>query len=63
MCPDRTVTNVALLGPYMHDGSIELLPDAIEFELYSRTEQNYPLVLTEDERADLLQFLEALTSR
>jgi cytochrome c peroxidase len=58
-----SLRNVALLGPYMHDGSVAQLPQAIEFELYSRTEQNYPLVLTEDERADLLQFLEALTSR
>jgi cytochrome c peroxidase len=58
-----SLRNVALLGPYMHDGSIALLPQAIEIELYSRTQQNYPLVLTEDERADLLQFLEALTSR
>ena len=58
-----SLRNVALLGPYMHDGSIALLPQAIELELYSRTAQNYPLVLTEDERADLLQFLEALTSR
>jgi cytochrome c peroxidase len=58
-----SLRNVALLGPYMHDGSIAQLPQAIEFELYSRTERNYPLVLTEDERADLLQFLQALTTR
>lgn len=58
-----SLRNVVLLAPYMHDGSIARLPQAIEIELYSRTEQNYPLVLTEDERADLLQFLEALTSR
>jgi cytochrome c peroxidase len=57
-----SLRNIALLGPYMHDGSIAKLAQAIEFELYSRTEQNYPLVLTEDERADLLQFMEALTS-
>jgi cytochrome c peroxidase len=58
-----SLRNVSLLGPYMHDGSVAGLAQAIEFELYSRTEQNYPLVFTEDERADLLQFLEALTSR
>jgi cytochrome c peroxidase len=57
-----SLRNVALLGPYMHDGSVATLPQAIEIELYSRTERNYPLVLTEDERADLLQFLQALTS-
>jgi cytochrome c peroxidase len=58
-----SLRNVALLGPYMHDGSIEQLAQAIEFELYSRSQGNYPLVLTEDERGDLLQFLQALTSR
>jgi len=58
-----SLRNVALLGPYMHDGGIAELAQAIEFELYSRTAQNYPLMLTEDEREDLLQFLEALTSR
>jgi cytochrome c peroxidase len=57
-----SLRNVALLGPYMHDGSVQTLSQAIEIELYSRTERNYPLVLTEDERADLLQFLQALTS-
>jgi cytochrome c peroxidase len=58
-----SLRNVALLGPYMHDGSVAQLGQAIEIELYSRTQQNYPLVLTEDERADLLQFMQALTSR
>ena len=58
-----SLRNVALLGPYMHDGSVAQLPLAIEFELYSRSAGNYPLVLTEDERGDLLQFLQALTSR
>lgn len=57
-----SLRNVALSGPYMHDGSIAKLSEAIEIELYSRTTQNYPLVLTEDEREDLLQFLEALSS-
>jgi len=58
-----SLRNVALLGPYMHDGSVALLSQAIQVELYSRTDRNYPLILTEDEQADLLQFLEALTSR
>jgi cytochrome c peroxidase len=62
-CKTPSLRNVVLWAPYMHDGSIALLPQAIEIELYSRTEQNYPRVLTEDERSDLLQFLEALTSR
>jgi cytochrome c peroxidase len=54
--------NVAVTGPYMHDGSVKSLPQAVDLELYSRTEQRYPLVLTEDERNDLLEFLRALTS-
>jgi cytochrome c peroxidase len=57
-----SLRNVALLAPYMHDGSVLTLARAIELELYSRSVQNYPLVLTEDERADLLEFLQALTS-
>lgn len=57
-----SLRNVSLTGPYMHDGSVATLSSAIELELYSRSEQNYPLVLTEDERADLLQFLNALSS-
>jgi cytochrome c peroxidase len=57
-----SLRNVALLGPYMHDGSVQTLAQAIELELYGRSARNYPLVLTEDERADLLHFLEALTS-
>jgi cytochrome c peroxidase len=57
-----SLRNVAVTGPYMHDGSVTDLPRAIELELYSRGARNYPLVLTEDERADLLHFLEALTT-
>jgi cytochrome c peroxidase len=57
-----SLRNVALSGPYMHNGSISSLSQAIEIELYSRAVQSYPLVLTEDERSDLLQFLAALSS-
>jgi cytochrome c peroxidase len=57
-----SLRNIALSGPYMHDGSVPNLSQAIEVELYSRSVQNYPLVLTEDERSDLLAFLQALTS-
>ena len=57
-----SLRNVALTGPYMHDGSVANLSSAIDLELYSRSEHNYPLVLTEDERADLLHFLIALSS-
>ncbi len=47
----------------MHDGSVKSLAQALDLELYSRTEQRYPLALTEDERTDLLEFLRALTSQ
>ena len=57
-----SLRNVAVSGPYMHDGSISALPQAIELELYTRSSQRYPLILTQDERADLLEFLKALTS-
>ena len=57
-----SLRNVALNGPYMHDGSVKTLQEAVEIELYSRSARNYPLVLTEDERTDLLSFLQALSS-
>jgi len=57
-----SLRNVALSAPYMHDGSIATLPQAIEVESYNRSAQNYRLALTEDERDELLQFLQALTS-
>jgi cytochrome c peroxidase len=57
-----SLRNIALRPPYMHNGSIESLPKAVDAELYNRARSNYPLVLTEDERSDLLAFLNALTS-
>jgi cytochrome c peroxidase len=58
-----SLRNVALLGPYMHDGSVATLSQAIEIELYRRGTANYPLALTADERDDLLEFLRALSSK
>jgi cytochrome c peroxidase len=57
-----SLRNIALTGPYMHDGSVASLPQAIELELYSRADQRYPLVLTQDEQRDLLEFMNSLTS-
>jgi cytochrome c peroxidase len=57
-----SLRNVALSAPYMHDGSIATLPQAIEVESYNRSARNYRLALTEHEREDLLRFLQALTS-
>ncbi|HYF32087.1 MAG TPA: cytochrome c peroxidase [Chitinophagaceae bacterium] len=65
--------NVALTGPYMHDGSLKTLEEVIEF--YNDTEQFVrnpinkdsllakPLGLTAQEKSDLLAFLHALTDK
>jgi cytochrome c peroxidase len=58
-----SLRNVALTAPYMHDGSVKTLPEAIDVEVYYRTlEANRPLILTPLERADLIAFLESLSS-
>jgi cytochrome c peroxidase len=58
-----SLRNVALTAPYMHDGSVATLTDAIDRELYNRTAAgNQPITLTLAERADLLAFLQSLTS-
>jgi cytochrome c peroxidase len=58
-----SLRNVAITAPYMHDGSVATLDEAIERELYYRSiESARPLVLTKGEKADLLAFLQALTS-
>jgi cytochrome c peroxidase len=59
-----TLRNVALTAPYMHDGSVPTLGEAVAREVYYRgLESGRPLVLTPQEKADLVAFLEALTSR
>lgn len=58
-----TLRNVALTAPYMHDGSVPTLGEAVAREVYYRgLEAGRPLVLTPQEKADLVAFLEALTS-
>ena len=55
--------NVALTGPYMHDGSIATLAEVAELEVYSRgARDDRPIILTPVERDDLVMFLQALTS-
>lgn len=55
--------NVARTAPYMHDGSVATLGDAVDLEVYSRgARDDRPPILTPVERADLIAFLEALTS-
>jgi cytochrome c peroxidase len=59
-----SLRNVALTAPYMHDGSVPTLAAAVEREVYYRgLEAGRPLVLTPQEKADLVAFLAALTSR
>lgn len=63
-----SLRNVALTGPYMHNGSLSTLEDVVTFydqggipnDLLDPLIQ--PLGLTETERADLKTFLESLTS-
>jgi cytochrome c peroxidase len=62
-----SVRNVALTGPYMHDGSIATLEGVVAYYNEGGTphalqaSQLRPLGLSEDEQADLAAFLRALT--
>ncbi len=64
-----TLRDVALSGPYMHDGSIATLAEVVEF--YSKggnknpnlDKRIKPLNLSDQEKADLVEFLKALTGR
>ncbi|MET3109285.1 cytochrome c peroxidase [Oxalobacteraceae bacterium GrIS 1.18] len=58
-----SLRNVAKTAPYMHDGSVKTLAEAVDVEVFYRSnEQGHPLLLTPDERRDLIAFLETLTS-
>lgn len=58
-----SLRNVALTAPYMHDGSVATLDEAVDRELYYRgLESNSPLILTPAEKADIVTFLKSLTS-
>lgn len=55
--------NVTLTAPYMHDGSVATLEEAVELELYYRgAETGRPLALTVSEREDLLAFLRSINT-
>lgn len=62
-----TLRNVALTGPYMHDGSIATLEGVVAYYNEGGTPhelqapQLRPLGLSEDEQAELTAFLRALT--
>ncbi|MFK2889713.1 cytochrome c family protein [Dyella flagellata] len=56
-----SLRDVSHTAPYMHDGSVATLDDAIDREVYYRSLQaGHPLQLTVEEREDLKSFLQAL---
>lgn len=69
-----TLRNVAVTAPYMHDGSVKTLKDVVEFyNLGGRVDKKEPvngyqsggirpLDLSDQQKKDLVAFLEALTS-
>ncbi|PMY41452.1 cytochrome-c peroxidase [Pseudomonas sp. GW456-L14] len=58
-----SLRNVAETAPYMHDGSIATLEEAVDLEVYYRSvETGRPLILTPLEKTDLVAFLKTLTS-
>lgn len=63
-----SLRNVALTAPYMHDGRFATLDDVVEFYVAGGIPNRFldpllePLALTEEERRDLVRFLESLTS-
>lgn len=62
-----SLRNVAITGPYMHDGSLATLEEVVEFYVQGGEENPLkdplitPLSLTEQEKKDLVSFLNALT--
>lgn len=62
-----TLRNIALTGPYMHDGSVKTLRQVVDFYVGGgnsnpqRDKDIKELHLSGQERADLVAFLEALT--
>ncbi|MDE2346501.1 MAG: hypothetical protein KGL13_08535, partial [Gammaproteobacteria bacterium] len=59
-----SLRNVALTGPYMHDGSVKSLAKAVNIELYYRgLALRHPILLTSGEKHDLLAFLQSLSSQ
>ena len=56
-----TLRNVTRTAPYMHDGSVATLEDAIQREIYYRSlSRGAPISLTVEEQNDLRAFFFAL---
>ncbi len=57
-----SLRNVALTAPYMHDGSITTLADAVDHEIYYRgASRGHPIALALSERQALVAFLKSLS--
>jgi cytochrome c peroxidase len=58
-----SLLNVALTAPYMHDGSVATLEEAINVEIYYRSLSTGVVIdLTTSDRRDLAEFLRSLTT-
>lgn len=58
-----SLRNVARTAPYMHDGSVATLEEAVDQEVYYRgINKGRPLSMTVEERRQLLAFLQALSA-
>jgi cytochrome c peroxidase len=58
-----SLRNVAVTAPYMHDGSVATLRDAVSREVYYRTQERQRATnVTLIDQDDLVAFLETLTS-
>jgi cytochrome c peroxidase len=58
-----TLRNVALTAPYMHDGSVATLEEAVAREAYASSVRSLgPVRLTPAETKDVVEFLRSLTS-
>jgi cytochrome c peroxidase len=64
-----TLRNVALTGPYMHDGKLKTLRDVVDFYAGGGNSSPYldkkiaPLNLTGQEKSDLVEFMKSLTGK
>jgi cytochrome c peroxidase len=57
-----SLRNVALTAPYMHDGSIASLAEAVDAEIYYRSKATgRPTILLDTEKSDIVSFLRTLT--
>jgi cytochrome c peroxidase len=56
-----SLRNVAQTAPYMHDGSIGTLEEAVDYELYyTGSQSGNPIIITPKQRQALLAFLRTL---